>query len=293
MRTGRTGGRPLKSFEPIPALHVHNALSEIIGEAFAASTWQNSLYSVEKYNRFVKAQGIQHHESTEKLVTYIGAMQCEELLPSSILTEVGNVVRMLKLSGEVVGSPTLSVVMKGLHRMKAHTAPNRARPIDKDTLLAVLESMADIRAAGILAIGWVLASRIGDVRRIRFDALEVDEEADVARVRWTERKDVAHVGTISSAHLGPFKKYVIKMIQGRGSDEQLGEHLTTATVAAMLPQGFTAHSIRRGAAQTALRNGASPESVRTLTLHASIQSLLRYAPMAYETMQLEASSHLV
>eukprot|EP01063_Lacrimia_lanifica_P037331 TRINITY_DN7632_c0_g1_i1.p3 TRINITY_DN7632_c0_g1~~TRINITY_DN7632_c0_g1_i1.p3 ORF type:complete len:221 (-),score=28.93 TRINITY_DN7632_c0_g1_i1:1203-1865(-) len=218
-------------------------------------------------------------------------MELDGLQASSMLTEIGTVNTLLTLNGTPAQSPVLTLVVKALRRRKAMAAPRRAAPIDKDTLFrAALR--ANTRVGGILAIAWLLASRVGDVRRLRF--CDVKLTGTRLSVRWFRRKDWTNIGLESFADAGRFTALIKALLDmPRDSDDtEIGAGLTTANIAAALPRPYTAHSIRRGAAQWALQNGAPAGAVRALTLHATMSSLLRYAPMALREQQLVAAATL-
>jgi len=110
------------------------------------------------------------------------------------------------------------------------------------------------------------------------------------RIRWRLRKDWRNNHLETHVHVGRFVAPIALALSAAMPEDRLTD-LTTAQLARLLPPPYTAHSIRRGAAQEALLH-VGPESVVTLTLHAQITGLLRYAPMAHRRAQMASSAAL-
>ncbi|KAJ9465553.1 hypothetical protein DIPPA_07109 [Diplonema papillatum] len=248
-------------------------------------------YSASKWARFVAKAQLQSHPHADQLLAFIGWCHAEGLKPSSILTKVANVRATLRLEGVVLSDHRLMMALRGLAKLKTGEV-RQARPISKETLYRTVDELTtvDPQAAVVLAVAWLTASRVGDVRRQRVGSMSCTAEG-VLEVKWTDRKDWRNVGIVTQVWTGRLQPLIASYLFRRPTDESLGGVRTTAQYAALLPRGHTAHSIRRGAARHAL-TAANPDSVRTLTLHATLMGLIRYAPNCHVRTQLHASTAL-
>ncbi|KAJ9443892.1 hypothetical protein DIPPA_31141 [Diplonema papillatum] len=270
-------GRPLRRFGDVTRERITDALHRIYSASYAEATWRNMRYSASKWARFVAKAQLQSHPHADQLLAFIGWCHAEGLKPSSILTEVANVRATLRLEGVVLSDHRLTMALRGLAKLKTGEV-RQARPISKETLYRTVDELTtvDPQAAVVLAVAWLTASRVGDVRRQRVGSMSCTAEG-VLEVKWTDRKDWRNVGIVTQVWTGRLQPLIASYLFRRPTDESLGGVRTTAQYAALLPRGHTAHSIRRGAARHAL-TAADPESVRTLTLHATLMGLIRYAP---------------
>ncbi|KAJ9440399.1 hypothetical protein DIPPA_24081 [Diplonema papillatum] len=281
-------GRPLKEIAHIPGAKVQRALLDIIDAAYADSTWQNIAYTHAKWRRYVRKVDLLGATVADQVLSWIGWMQADGLKASSILTEMGNVTAALKLQGVTLEDPRLRMVLKGLAKMKVEQPRDQARPISKRLMWDVVQR-APPKAAAVFAIAWLTCSRIGDVRRT--PASDVTLKGELMELSWRQRKDWRNIGVVTTVRTGPWREFVERHLRLLAPTDTLGGDWTTARFASLLPKTYSGHSIRRGAAQFALKH-ASAESVRTLTLHATLTGLIRYAPLAHRRQQIRASRAL-
>ncbi|KAJ9440472.1 hypothetical protein DIPPA_26304 [Diplonema papillatum] len=248
-------------------------------------------YSAAKWTRFVVQARLQSHPPADQLLAFIGWCHAEGLKPTSILTEVANIRATLRMEGVVLNDYRITMAQRGLAKLKAGV-PRQAAPISKDVLYRTVDRLvkSDPQAAVIFAVAWLTASRVGDVRRQRVGAVKCSSDG-VLEIEWTERKGWRNDGIVTQVWSGKLRHMITTYLSRKLPDETLGGDRTTAQYAALLPKGLTAHSIRRGAAQHAL-TAADPEAVRTLTLHATLNGLIRYAPRCHVRTQLGASRAL-
>ncbi|KAJ9451465.1 putative methionine synthase reductase [Diplonema papillatum] len=264
-------GRPLKEIAHIPGAKVQRALLDIIDAAYADSTWQNIAYTHAKWRRYVRKVDLLGATVADQVLSWIGWMQADGLKASSILTEMGNVTAALKLQGVTLEDPRLRMVLKGLAKMKVEQPRDQARPISKRLMWDVVQR-APPKAAAVFAIAWLTCSRIGDVRRT--PASDVTLKGELMELSWRQRKDWRNIGVVTTVRTGPWREFVERHLRLLAPTDTLGGDWTTARFASLLPKTYSGHSIRRGAAQFALKH-ASAESVRTLTLHATLTGLIR------------------
>ncbi|KAJ9464089.1 hypothetical protein DIPPA_13276 [Diplonema papillatum] len=288
----RAQGRPLKSFKDATESRIVNALHEVYGASYAEATWRNIGYSAAKWARFVKSARLQDHTTADQVLAFIGWCHAEGMKATSILTEVANIRAALRMDGVTLADHRIAMALRGLAKMKTKDTTRQARPIPKGVIYRTVDRLAntDTQAAVVIAIAWLTASRVGDVRRQRVGAISCTENG-VLQIEWTERKDWRNVGIVTQVWAGRLEQTIRRHLAGRRPNEALGGDRTTADFAKLLPTGFTAHSVRRGAAQHALKT-ADPEAVRTLTLHATLYGLIRYAPKCHVRTQLAASRAL-
>eukprot|EP01063_Lacrimia_lanifica_P032229 TRINITY_DN5469_c1_g2_i3.p2 TRINITY_DN5469_c1_g2~~TRINITY_DN5469_c1_g2_i3.p2 ORF type:complete len:341 (+),score=50.41 TRINITY_DN5469_c1_g2_i3:849-1871(+) len=290
------GGRPKKQFKPLTQAQMGKALGSVLQDCYAEQSWINISYTSDKFNRFVSAQGtsLANASPEAKLVAYVARMEADGLRASSMLTEMGCITAQYRLTGIYVRSPLLDGLTKALNRRKKHEPAKRATPMTPGVLHPLLRDLRNRRMhreAGVMALAWLLCARVADVRRLQGADLQINDD-DTLVVRWRKRKDWSNVGLETRVHLGSLQLYVSKVLAITETDADIGGSLSTKDIAAAMPAGMSAHSLRRGSAQWMLRKGAEPHAVLTMSLHASLRSLLVYAPSALSSQQLEMSSLL-
>jgi integrase len=205
---------------------------------------------------------------------------------SSLLTHLRQ-INMLAMR-EHLPSPFLTQEIKdlqtGLWRLSLLDPPRQALPLTLEEITRAtqrLRQQANLQAAALFALAWVLAGRLGEVIQIPASHLSFHKQA--LHIRFTVLKGV----------FGPQLKVVPTSAFTEIVKEWLCQHSTnkprslrlfsiampTAILLLRVATGnphLTGHSFRRGALQHANKNKTSGQDLMTLSGHRSEQDLQRY-----------------
>jgi len=210
--------------------------------------------------------------------------------PSTCYNYMNFIRTTWKFSGqaELLRDPRMLLLTKAWKK-KALAAPRRrAAPMPFEVLRRILARCADDGARTVFLVSWLTASRIGDARRLHWEDLEATARGHLV-VTWRARKDWKSTQCQQVVHLGDLRRFLPDLRRREGRITQL----TTGRLRTRyIPNPYSAHSIRRGAAQRVAERCGDPETVRALTMHASLATLLQYVPRLFAKRTLEGSLHL-
>lgn len=187
----------------------------------------------------------------------------------------------------VFDEDTVKEFQAALKREGALRPESQALPAELGDIVRALEYLSEGEAVGLI-LAWVTCSRIGEIQHILKGHIEHLRE-DLWSVTFPYSKgDPFRLGTTIIAHLGRWNNRVAKHVATLVPGQQVSK-LETGRVAAVLGrvhEGLTAHSVKRGALTTLLRQGTPMAILQHLAKHKDLDTLLRYLPRVEVALEL-------
>jgi len=152
-----------------------------------------------------------------------------------------------------VDTASLTLYRKGLVALGALTPKRQAIPIPKSTVYGLVASLrrTNRKAYYALILAWKTASRLGEIVTLTRDQLVFLPALKHIIVIWRQ----ATKGT----RMNPWAEYMFTVIAGTFVEElmelrqaplgRLFPGMTVSSLSQILPDPYTAHSVKRGAAQ--------------------------------------------
>ena len=244
--------------------------------------------------------------ATPELIAYYLAAHAETLSVATLVRRIASLSKAHEALG--VANPTRSALvkatMRGIRRARG-TAQKEAKPLLKDDLVIVLQSMCDslkdardkallligfaggFRRSELVGIDWgdvehVRQGIVVNIRRSKTDQTGMGRKIGIpfGRTHWCPvaalDEWLARSGIVEGAVFRPVDRHS-KTTGSRLSGEAVSLVVKERVAAAGIdPENFSGHSLRSGLATSAAQAGVSSWKIRQQTGHASDAMLGRY-----------------
>eukprot|EP00796_Vickermania_ingenoplastis_P009972 gene9972-biopygen7075 len=291
---GKNDPRPLyDDFTPThPTLaRLRETVNEITLELYSRETWE------------------QRNSMMRQLITFCNKWDLPLNLDSIplFLESKGN----LKSSSKIQYAQTLrhmltknisilDAYLTAMRKRSAREPVKQAEPIPPEVVEELIEKFS-WEDGTVLRLAWMTASRWAEVYNLRTDNLLLEKDGSVI-LDWAAIPKTAKINPFTANRYlrftGEEASLLTRLKHHRGPGARLTDMTTAAIASRLRPLGFTAHSIKRGALQTAAElteiHGLNPRDVSALAKHTDPHSIVnttsRY--MNKKVVHLTTTHHL-
>lgn len=190
------------------------------------------------------------------------------------------------------GQLAIQDLRDSLKRQQLAHIPRQARPATREEITKLFH--LEPTGRGLLAaVQFATASRFGDLQAVERADIEMTTSGALITLRKTKTATAVGARTVACVLPGRVRQALISAMGERNKPFQVSYH-QYLNLMKRVSKDLSAHSIRRGAVQAAMRCGKDKHVMR-LTGHTDVKSLATYAgriPTRWRTEMEEASREI-